>query len=51
MSKIRDEGDEEEKGEQDGEEGSVLGLRSHWDLTYTDELANFHEHGQSGEIW
>uniref|UniRef100_A0A0C9S3N8 Protein-lysine N-methyltransferase n=1 Tax=Wollemia nobilis TaxID=56998 RepID=A0A0C9S3N8_9CONI len=32
-------------------EESVLGLQSHWDATYADELANFHEHGHVGEIW
>ncbi|XP_010243768.1 PREDICTED: protein-lysine N-methyltransferase Mettl10-like [Nelumbo nucifera] len=32
-------------------EPSMLGLQSYWDATYADELANFHEHGHSGEIW
>lgn len=41
----------EDEGEGDEEEGSVLGLRSHWDQTYADELSNFHESGQPGEIW
>eukprot|EP00245_Coleochaete_scutata_P007152 TRINITY_DN22255_c0_g1_i1.p1 TRINITY_DN22255_c0_g1~~TRINITY_DN22255_c0_g1_i1.p1 ORF type:complete len:431 (-),score=92.47 TRINITY_DN22255_c0_g1_i1:188-1378(-) len=41
-------GEDEQAG---GEEGSALGLRSHWDTTYADELANFHEHGDPGEIW
>lgn len=41
-----------EKDEQDNEvEPSVLGLQSHWDAAYADELANFHEHGHVGEIW
>ncbi|KAJ7550391.1 hypothetical protein O6H91_07G098600 [Diphasiastrum complanatum] len=39
-----------DKEEQDVEP-SVLGLQSHWDSTYADELANFHEHGDAGEIW
>ncbi|PIA46730.1 hypothetical protein AQUCO_01500342v1 [Aquilegia coerulea] len=32
-------------------EHSVLGLQSYWDATYEDELANFHEHGHTGEVW
>lgn len=41
-----------DKDEQDAEvEPSMLGLQSHWDSTYADELANFHEHGDAGEIW
>ncbi|PIA33493.1 hypothetical protein AQUCO_04100137v1 [Aquilegia coerulea] len=32
-------------------EPSVLGLQSYWDATYADELANFHEHGHTGEVW
>ncbi|KAH8965167.1 hypothetical protein BDL97_04G104700 [Sphagnum fallax] len=41
-----------DKDEHDSEmEASVLGLQSHWDSTYADELANFHEHGDAGEIW
>ncbi|XP_043702012.1 EEF1A lysine methyltransferase 2-like [Telopea speciosissima] len=32
-------------------EPSMLGLQSYWDATYADELANFHEHGHTGEIW
>ncbi|KAK9115419.1 hypothetical protein Syun_022216 [Stephania yunnanensis] len=32
-------------------EPSMLGLQSYWDATYADELANFHEHGHSGEVW
>lgn len=40
--------DEEENG--DGI-SSMLGLQSYWDATYSDELANFREHGHSGEIW
>ncbi|KAF6137542.1 hypothetical protein GIB67_031821 [Kingdonia uniflora] len=31
-------------------EPSMLGLQSYWDSTYADELANFHEHGHTGEI-
>nr|DAD19869.1 TPA_asm: hypothetical protein HUJ06_021332 [Nelumbo nucifera] len=41
-----------DKEEPDAEvEPSVLGLQSYWDATYADELANFHEHGHSGEVW
>ncbi|CAM6035468.1 unnamed protein product [Sphagnum compactum] len=41
-----------DKDEHDLEtEASILGLQSHWDSTYVDELANFHEHGDAGEIW
>ncbi|KAH9306681.1 hypothetical protein KI387_011085, partial [Taxus chinensis] len=40
-----------DKDEHENEvEPSVLGLQSHWDATYADELANFHEHGHAGEI-
>lgn len=41
-----------DKDERDTEvEPSVLGLQSHWDAAYADDLANFHEHGYAGEIW
>jgi len=40
------EGDEDENGV-----ASMLGLQSYWDATYSDELANFREHGHAGEIW
>ncbi|KAI7986018.1 putative leucine-rich repeat receptor-like protein kinase [Camellia lanceoleosa] len=30
---------------------SMLGFQSYWDATYVDELANFHEHGHTGEVW
>ncbi|XP_021832076.1 EEF1A lysine methyltransferase 2 [Prunus avium] len=30
---------------------SMLGLQSYWDAAYADELANFHEHGHTGEVW
>ncbi|RCV26800.1 hypothetical protein SEVIR_5G278000v4 [Setaria viridis] len=32
-------------------EGSVLGLQSYWDASYSEDLANFQEHGHAGEIW
>ncbi|KAG6512856.1 EEF1A lysine methyltransferase 2-like [Zingiber officinale] len=32
-------------------EASLLGLQSYWDASYAEDLANFHEHGQAGEIW
>ncbi|XP_058087346.1 uncharacterized protein LOC131234463 [Magnolia sinica] len=41
-----------DKDEPDAEmEASVLGLQSYWDTTYAGELANFHEHGHTGEVW
>lgn len=41
-----------DKEENDADvEPSVLGLQSHWDATYADELVNFHEQGDAGEIW
>ncbi|ONI17304.1 hypothetical protein PRUPE_3G150900 [Prunus persica] len=30
---------------------SMLGLQSYWDAAYADELANFREHGHTGEVW
>ncbi|EPS58034.1 hypothetical protein M569_16784, partial [Genlisea aurea] len=30
---------------------SMLGFQSYWDSTYSDELANFREHGHAGEVW
>ncbi|KAF8206297.1 S-adenosyl-L-methionine-dependent methyltransferase [Mycena galopus ATCC 62051] len=30
---------------------SKLGSKDHWDNVYHTELANFHEHGDEGEIW
>lgn len=32
-------------------ESSMLGLQSYWDSSYAEDLANYHEHGQAGEIW
>lgn len=32
-------------------EGSMLGLQSYWDASYSEDLANFQEHGHAGEIW
>ncbi|MCD7456404.1 hypothetical protein HAX54_031636 [Datura stramonium] len=29
----------------------MLGFQSYWDAAYADELANFREHGHTGEIW
>ncbi|XVF81884.1 hypothetical protein PTKIN_Ptkin15bG0191700 [Pterospermum kingtungense] len=41
-----------DKDEQDGDAmTSMLGLQSYWDAAYADELANFREHGHTGEIW
>jgi hypothetical protein len=30
---------------------SKLGTQTHWDSVYAGELANFHGHGDEGEIW
>lgn len=43
--------DKEEHNNEDEVEPSMLGLHSYWDSTYVEELANFHEHGHTGEIW
>ncbi|WVZ69251.1 hypothetical protein U9M48_018065 [Paspalum notatum var. saurae] len=32
-------------------EGSMLGLQSYWDASYSEDLSNFQEHGHAGEIW
>ncbi|CAO1945576.1 unnamed protein product [Urochloa humidicola] len=32
-------------------EGSMLGLQSYWDSSYSEDLANYQEHGHAGEIW
>lgn len=32
-------------------ESSMLGLQSYWDASYVEDLANYREHGQAGEIW
>jgi len=29
----------------------MLGFQSYWDAAYADELANFREHGHTGEVW
>eukprot|EP00850_Spirogloea_muscicola_P010850 SM000065S20199 [mRNA] locus=s65:243612:249564:- [translate_table: standard] len=52
MATVEDDnnGLEDEEG-RDGGNGSVLGQQSHWDAVYADELANFHERGEPGEIW
>lgn len=43
---------EEERDHSDSDaEPSVLGLQSHWESTYAEELANFHQHGDTGEVW
>ncbi|XP_010232153.1 EEF1A lysine methyltransferase 2 [Brachypodium distachyon] len=40
--------DDQESGDV---EGSMLGLQSYWDASYSEDLANFQEHGHAGEIW
>lgn len=41
-----------DKDEQEGEGvSSMLGFQSYWDAAYADELANFREHGHTGEVW
>lgn len=41
-----------DKEDPDGEAiTSMLGFQSYWDSAYADELANFHEHGHTGEVW
>ncbi|CAM0953483.1 unnamed protein product [Alopecurus aequalis] len=42
-----------DKDEQDPDEveDSMLGLQSYWDASYSEDLANFQEHGHVGEIW
>ncbi|KAK1357467.1 protein-lysine N-methyltransferase Mettl10 [Heracleum sosnowskyi] len=41
-----------DKEEPDAEQvSSMLGFQSYWDAAYADELANFHEHGHTGEVW
>ncbi|XP_059640779.1 uncharacterized protein LOC132282951 [Cornus florida] len=41
-----------DKEEPDAEAvSSMLGFQSYWDAAYADELANFREHGHSGEVW
>jgi hypothetical protein len=29
----------------------MLGLQSYWDASYSEDLANYQEHGHAGEIW
>ncbi|KAM7278685.1 hypothetical protein ACFE04_005819 [Oxalis oulophora] len=44
--------DNSDKEDTDGDGiASMLGLQSYWDSAYTDELANFREHGHAGEVW
>ena len=41
-----------DKEEPDAEPvSSMLGFQSYWDAAYADELANFREHGHTGEVW
>nr|XP_043632060.1 EEF1A lysine methyltransferase 2-like [Erigeron canadensis] len=41
-----------DKDEPDAESiSSMLGLQSYWDAAYADELSNFREHGNAGEVW
>lgn len=41
-----------DKEDPDGEGiTSMLGFQSYWDSAYADELANFREHGHTGEVW
>lgn len=41
-----------DKEEPDAEAvSSMLGFQSYWDAAYADELANFREHGHTGEVW
>ncbi|GMH30608.1 hypothetical protein Nepgr_032451 [Nepenthes gracilis] len=47
---VSDYGSDEEGVDGDGV-SSMLGLQSYWDSTYSDELANFREHGHTGEVW
>lgn len=46
-----DAGGASEEEEEDEDEGSALGLQSHWDAVYAHELALHREHGERGEIW
>ncbi|KAL1569417.1 EEF1A lysine methyltransferase 2 [Salvia divinorum] len=41
-----------DKDEPDEEAASsMLGFQSYWDAAYAEELANFREHGRTGEVW
>lgn len=42
---------DKDEAEGNDDESSMLGLQSYWDSTYAEDLANYHEHGQAGEIW
>lgn len=43
--------DKEDEPDANEVEPSMLGQQSYWDAAYAEDLANFHEHGQAGEVW